>query len=139
MVLREEGDLDGATAMVQDGLRISRRRGDRYGLAYSMLCVAFIATDLGDWQRAAELHGVAQAFLDQIGQPWLFVYKRFRQRSIDTISVRLGKEELERCYAKGRGLGFDAAIEMALSAGTEQQRSQVDPAREIVPESVDAA
>ncbi len=139
MVLREEGDLDGATAMVQDGLRISRRRGDRYGLAYSMLCMAFIATDLGDWQRAAELHGVAQAFLDQIGQPWLFVYKRFRQRSIDTISVCLGKEELERCYAKGRGLGFDAAIELALSAGTHQQASQVDPAREIVPESVDAA
>ena len=74
MVLREEGNLDAARELVEDGLRISRRAGDRYGLGYSLLCLALIAGDQNDWGRAAELHGAAQSFLDQIGQPWLVLY-----------------------------------------------------------------
>ena len=53
MVLREEGDLDAARELVEEGLRIGRRAGDRYALAYSLLCLGLIAGDLNDWTRAA--------------------------------------------------------------------------------------
>jgi hypothetical protein len=42
---------------------MSRRNGDRSGIALAGLGLACLAADAGDWHRAAMLHGVAQAFL----------------------------------------------------------------------------
>lgn len=69
-VLRQEGDPDGARPMFEAGLRIGRRNGNRIGLAYASLGLACLAADRGYSHRAAELHGAAQAFLDQTGQRW---------------------------------------------------------------------
>jgi len=93
---------------------MSRRSGDRFGLAYSTLGLACLGVDLGDWRRAAELHGVAQAFLDQMGQSCLLYYEPLRQVSIDKVSMHLGDEEFQRAYAKGRTSGFEEAIDLAL-------------------------
>jgi predicted ATPase len=121
MCLREEGDREDAIAMLEDALRASRRSGDGSGLAYSSLGLACLAGDLADWRRAAELHGVAQAFLDQIGQPWLH-YGRSRQASIDTIRSSLGDDEFQRSYSRGRELSFDNAVDLAL------RRTRLTPA-----------
>jgi tetratricopeptide (TPR) repeat protein len=120
LVLREEGDYEGAVSMLDDGLRISRRMGDRFGLAYSILGLACLAADLADWQRSAELHGVAQAFLDQIGQPWLLYYGPLRQVSIDKIRAHLADHEFQRAYVKGIAASFEEAIDLALGRLTAE-------------------
>jgi tetratricopeptide (TPR) repeat protein len=114
MVLREEGDFEGARVMLNDALRISRRNGDRFGLAYSTSGLACLATDLADWRRSAELHGVAQSYLDQIGHPWLTYAHRFREVSIDKVRAHLGDEEFQNSYARGHELSLDRAIALAL-------------------------
>jgi predicted ATPase/class 3 adenylate cyclase len=115
MVLREEGQLDQARELVEDGLRISRRAGDRYGLGYSLLCLALIAGDQNDWRRAAELHGAAQSFLDQIGQPWLVLYyARVREASVDFARAALSEDQFQRAYDRGYRLNSDTAIRLAL-------------------------
>jgi non-specific serine/threonine protein kinase len=114
MVLREEGDLEGARGLLNDALRISRRNGDRFGLAYSTSGLACLAADLGDWRRSAELHGVAQSYLDQIGHPWLTYAHRFREVSIDKVRAHLGDEEFRSFYARGHELSLDRAIQLAL-------------------------
>ena len=116
LVLREEGDKEGAGSLLGDALRISRRSGDRFGLAYSILGLASLAGDRGNFWRSAELHGVAQAFLDQIGQPWLLYYGPLRQASIDTVTAILGDEEFHNAYVKGKTMGFEEAIELATSS-----------------------
>jgi predicted ATPase len=114
MVLREEGNLDAARDLVEDGLRISRRAGDRYGLGYSLLCLALIAGDQNDWARAAELHGAAQSFLDQIGQPWLVLYyATARETSVDAANEALGDNQFQRLHDRGYRLIFDDAIRLA--------------------------
>lgn len=70
MVLREEGDPDGARSMLEAALRKSRRNGDNRGIASSCLFLACLASDEGDWHRAAMLHGAAQAILDRTSVPW---------------------------------------------------------------------
>ena len=99
-VLRAERDLDGARSTFEAVLRISRRNGDNWNMAYAMLGLACLAGDDGDWDRAAALHGVAQALQDRTGHPWQEFDARDRRDSLDQARAHLGDEQLERAYAR---------------------------------------
>ena len=62
----------------------------------------------------AELHGVAQAFLDRTGEPWQEPEARYRQDSLDQVRAHLGEEQFDRAYAKGMTLSLDEALDVAL-------------------------
>jgi tetratricopeptide (TPR) repeat protein len=113
-VLRAENDPGGSRAMFETSLRIARRTGQRYVLAYAGLGLACLAGDLGDWHRAAVLHGVAQAFLDRIGDPWQEPEEGYRKSSVGQIRAQLGDDQFELAYAEGTTLGFHDAIDAAL-------------------------
>jgi predicted ATPase len=113
-VLREEGDPDGAGSMFEEGLRMSRRIGDRSGSAYASLGLACLVADRGDRSRGAVLHGTAQAFLDQVGETWQEPEERYRRTSIDEGRAQLGEDEFQRAYAEGRALSFEEAVDFAL-------------------------
>ena len=113
-VLRGENDPAGSRAMFEASLRIARRTGQRYVLAYACLGLACLAGDLGNWHRAAVLHGAAQAFLDRIGDPWQEPEEGYRKSSVGKIRAQFGDDQFEPAYAEGRVLGFDDAIDAAL-------------------------
>ena len=112
-VLRHDHDPDGARSSFAAVLRISRRIGDRSGIAYASLGLACLAADAGDWRRAAILHGVAQAFLDPTGQPWEELEARYRQDSLAQVRARLGQKQFEPAYSGGMALGFGEALDLA--------------------------
>lgn len=114
LVLRAEGDPDGARSAFGAALRISRRNGDNSGMAYAILGLACLAGDAGDWDRAAVLHGAAQAFLDRTGNPWQELEARNRRDSLAQVRAHFGDEQLERSYAQGMGLSLEKALELAL-------------------------
>jgi predicted ATPase/DNA-binding SARP family transcriptional activator len=118
-VLCQDNDPDGARVSFQQALQISRRTGHRLGIANAALGLACLATDTGNWHRAAELHGVAQAFLNRTGQPWQALEARYRQASLDQIHDHLGHEQSERAYATGMTLSPAQALDLA--AGTTTQ------------------
>ena len=113
-VLRAEGDLDGARSMCEAALRVSRRTGESRGMAYAILGLALLAGDAGDWDRAAALHGAAQAFLDRTGVAWDEDTARERRDSLDQARAHLGDEQLERAYAQGTALSLEKALDLAL-------------------------
>ena len=116
-VLRQEGDAGAARASFQQALRMSRRTGHRYGIAYASLGLACLAADTGDWHRAAALHGAAQVVLDPTGLPWENLEAGYRQHSLDQIRAHLGHEQFERAYATGMALSLNQALDLA--AGTD--------------------
>ena len=116
LVQRAEGDLDGARSTFEAGLRLSRRNGDKLIMAEASLGLACLAGDAGDWDRAAALHGVAQAFIDRTGSPWQEFDARYRQDSVDQARAHLGDEQLERAYAQGMALSLEKALDLALPA-----------------------
>jgi predicted ATPase/class 3 adenylate cyclase len=118
-VLRQEHDPEAAWAVFQDGVRLSRRTGDRYCLAYCQLGLACVAGDLGDWRRSAELHGTAQVFFDRLGGPWQDPEGRYREDSIAAVRRRLGPAPFDQAYAHGLALSFDDAIALALSGARQ--------------------
>jgi len=113
-VLRQDNDTQGARPMFEAPLRISRRNGDRSGLAYASLGMACLAADRGHWQRAAALHGTAQAFIDQVAEPWQVLEARYRRGSLHKVRTSLGQEQFGRAYAKGMTLSLDQALDLAL-------------------------
>jgi tetratricopeptide (TPR) repeat protein len=113
-VLRQENDTEGARPMFETAPRMSRRYGDRAGLAYATLGLACLAADCGDWQRAAALHGTAQAFIDQVAEPWQVLEARYRRGSLNQIRTSLGQEQFGRAYTKGMTLSLDQALDLAL-------------------------
>jgi len=113
-VLRAEGDLDGAWSAFRASLRIGRRNGDNWHMAMAILGLAFLAGDAGDWDRAAALHGVAQAFRDRTGKPWHVNEARDRRDSLDQVRAHLGDEQLERAYAQGMALSLEKALDLSL-------------------------
>jgi predicted ATPase/tetratricopeptide (TPR) repeat protein len=113
-VLRAEGDPDGARSAFETSLRISRRNGDNLYMAWAILGLAYLAGDAGDWDRAAALHGAAQAFLDRTGNPWQEFAARDRRESLDQARAHLGDEQLERAYAQGMALSLEKALDLAL-------------------------
>jgi tetratricopeptide (TPR) repeat protein len=114
-VLRLEGDPDGARSMFEAALRISRRNGELHGLAYASSGLACVAADLGNWHRAGELHGAAQALLDRTGQRWQQGEARQRQASLDQVRAHLGQEQFDRTYAHGTTLSLEQALDVALA------------------------
>ena len=113
-VLRQDNDTEGARPMFEAALRVSRRNGDRSGLAYASLGLACLAADHGDWPRAAGLHGAAQAFIDQIAEPWQEPEARYRRDSLHKVRTSFGEEQFGRAYAKGTALSLDQALGLAL-------------------------
>jgi predicted ATPase/class 3 adenylate cyclase len=116
ILLREEGDRDGSRSTLEDALRLARRTGDHFHIAFAYLGLAFLSADASDLERAAELHGVAQAFNDKLGVPW-FWFGRLRHASIDAIQASLSAEKFELAYRKGGALSLDEAFDLALGSG----------------------
>jgi tetratricopeptide (TPR) repeat protein len=115
-VLRQDNDPDGARASFEAALQMSRRNGDRYGIAYASLglaCLACLAADAGECHQAAVLHGVAQAFLDRTGQLWEELEARYRHDSLEQVRAHLGQEQFEQAHAKGMALSFGEALDLA--------------------------
>jgi predicted ATPase/class 3 adenylate cyclase len=112
-VLRHECDLDGAWSMFEACLRTSRRNGERPGLAYASLGLACLAADQGDWHRAGQLHGAAQAFLDRTGERWQEPEDRYRRDSLDQVRARLSDEQFAHAFAQGAALSLDEALVLA--------------------------
>jgi tetratricopeptide (TPR) repeat protein len=113
MVLREQGDVDGARSMLEAALRTSRRNGDNRGMAVSILFLACLAGDLGEWSRAAMLHGASQAVQDRTSLPWDEFDARYRQDSLALARASLGDERLERACARGKTLSLDQSLDLA--------------------------
>ena len=113
-VLRAERDLDGARSAFEAALQIGRRNGDNWHMAYATLGLALLAGDAGDWDRAAALHGVAQAFQDRTGNSWQEFAARDRRDSLDQARAHLGDKQLERAYAQGMALSLEKALDLAL-------------------------
>ncbi|HEV2258448.1 MAG TPA: adenylate/guanylate cyclase domain-containing protein [Streptosporangiaceae bacterium] len=119
-VRRLDGDHDGARSSFEDGLRTSRRTGQRFDIAYAVLGLACLAGDTGDWTRTCVLHGIAQAILDLTGEPWQEPEARYRRESLAQARAHLGTEQAERDYARGLALGPDGILDLASRKDPQQ-------------------
>ena len=109
-----DGRLDDAQRELERALLFYRRDGDQVSMAYVIADLACVMSDLGDWSRAAWLHGVAQTLLNRKNAVWRADGMRERQESLAHIRAHVGDEQAEQDYAQGAALSLDEAIDLAL-------------------------
>jgi len=95
---------------------MSRRTGSRNGSSYALMALACVAADFGEWHRAGELHGAAQAMRDRIEEPWEDPEDQYRRDSLSKLRANLGDAEADRAIARGMQLSFDDAFNLAIGA-----------------------
>jgi predicted ATPase/DNA-binding XRE family transcriptional regulator len=120
LALRAEHDLDGARRAYEEGLRLCRRLGYKIPMAAAILGLACVAADMGEWHRAATLHGSAQALRDQTGNQWEALECGLRAESLDQIAGAIGDEQLRQAYDAGTALSIAHAIEIPLGKSSPQ-------------------
>jgi tetratricopeptide (TPR) repeat protein len=109
---RAERDFEGARRSFGEGMRIGRRNGDRLAVSVAILGLACRAADLGQYDRAARLHGAAEATLAPTGLDWGAAYP-VRRDSIHQVRSRMVDKQFERAYAVGRTLSVQDALDLA--------------------------
>ena len=120
-VRRLEGDHDGARSSFEDGLRLSRHSGQRFGIAYAVVGLACLAADAGEWSRAGVLHGAGQAVLDRTGEPWQDPEVRYRRESLAQVRAHLGQEQCDRDYTRGLALTSEEIGPIAYGHGIDRE------------------
>ena len=70
MVERQLGNLDDAEALARETLEIGRRIGDEFTKPFAISGLAAIATERGEFERAATLVGAAEAIMEAQHMAW---------------------------------------------------------------------
>jgi predicted ATPase/DNA-binding CsgD family transcriptional regulator len=106
------GDLPAAREALTESLTISRSLGIRVGVARGLDAFAELHAIEGDGKRAVRLAGAAAALRESIGQPPTNGARL--EKMLEPIRKQFSETIVAQLWGRGRELGMDAAIELAL-------------------------
>jgi hypothetical protein len=116
MVERQLGNLDAAEGLAREGLEISEAIGDRFMTPLAFSGLAAIATEHGEFERAATLVGAAEALMESQHMAWPPDERPHYERMMAVLPEAMGSAEFERARRAGSAMGSSDAVEFALGA-----------------------
>jgi predicted ATPase/class 3 adenylate cyclase len=96
-----DGDLDGARDYYLGALRSSRRAGDQFMIANSVLGLAICLSAGGEDETAAQLHGITDGILAHVGGVLDVMEVRLREQDRSALRDRMGDLDFERHVQHG--------------------------------------
>ncbi len=114
MVERQLGDLDRAEDLARESLRIARQREDEWMVPYTLSSLAAVAAERGEHERAATLVGAAESMMEAQGAAWPPDERPHYEATVGRLADAMGAD-FERVRRKGRALGSDDAVAVALA------------------------
>ncbi|MEU4596907.1 LuxR C-terminal-related transcriptional regulator [Nocardia sp. NPDC023988] len=113
------GNPDAAERAGHTALRISRRWGSRFGDAYHVETLAWVASARNQHLRAATLFGVAAAAWEQLGSDPDVILVRPHTLFRDASIQALGDDRFETAFLAGQAMPVADAFEFALTPHRE--------------------
>ncbi|MDV7355186.1 protein kinase [Rhodococcus oxybenzonivorans] len=122
-----EGELAGAVAVLEEGLRLSSQVDDQVGVARCLQVLAWVEADQRHAVRAATLLGAAEGMWREIGgSVSTFLDKTHYQRECEQWTRRaLSEREYQRQLLYGRNLGDDEAVAFALGRQSQGAKTSL--------------
>ena len=115
MVERQLGNLDRAWALSIEALETVSRRGEALMVPWVVNGLAAVTAARGDLERAATLHGFAEAGIERAGGEWPPDEREQFDWTAATLRAGLAPDALNRALERGRAMDSDAGVELALS------------------------
>jgi non-specific serine/threonine protein kinase len=108
------GALPAAESALLEALRIDRRLDDLWHLAWTTETLAWVSVDLGRYERAARLLGVAAGFWARTGSGLAGTWRTYHDTAVARLGRSLGERRLGGEIAAGTSLDRAAAVAFAL-------------------------
>jgi len=109
------GDLERASDLLSESLLLRREHSDKLGVAECLESFAALAGAVAQTERAATLFGAAEALREALAAPLWPTDRARHERDVATVRTRLGRQALDRIWARGRDLTLDDASTYALA------------------------
>jgi tetratricopeptide (TPR) repeat protein len=116
MVERQLGNLETAEAFAREALEIGQRTGDQFTTPFAISGLAAIATERGEYERAATLVGAAEAIMSVQGMAWPPDERPHYEQMLAALPDAMGSDAFDRARARGQAIGSSQAVEFALRA-----------------------
>jgi non-specific serine/threonine protein kinase len=121
-----QGDLDRATAMCKDSLRLNLDVSSRRGVAASLATCASVARSRGHTLVAARLFGAVAAMLDELGERLAPVDEAELESNRAGARAELGAAAFDAAFDNGRARSLDSSVAEARAL---TKRGHIEPAR----------
>ncbi|MCE0521388.1 MAG: tetratricopeptide repeat protein [Methylacidiphilales bacterium] len=108
------GDYPAAKKYIRDALTISRDLGNNWSVPYAVEALADISAEEHQATKAVRLYGAASAQREMLGLSFSSTEKISYQKSLDRFHLLVPDPSFQEEWEKGRSLGFQAAINLAL-------------------------
>ena len=122
MVERQLGNLDTAEALAREALEIGERIGDEFTKPFAFSGLAAIATERGEFERAATLVGAAEAIMEAQHMAWPPDERPHYERLLADLPEAMGSDEFERARSRGQSMGAERGSIAPSPLGTEPSR-----------------
>ena len=96
---------------------ISEAIGDRFNTPFVFSGLASIATERGDFERAATLVGAAETLMEAQHMAWPPDERPHYERLLAVLPESMGAEAFEVARAAGKSTPTQTAIQLALGVG----------------------
>jgi tetratricopeptide (TPR) repeat protein len=110
----QEGNEVAAAERLGESLSTSRKLGDSLGMAVCLVGFALLAISRQETMRAARLLGGTQGLLDSVGASFGSTERGLQEAAVETVRVQLGEEQWSAVSSKGRDMGLEQMVELAL-------------------------
>jgi hypothetical protein len=116
MVERQLGNLVAAEALARESLEIGQAIGDAFGTPFNFSGLAAIATERGEFDRAATLVGAAESLMEAQHMAWPPDERPHYERLLAVLPESMGPAEFDRVRAVGQSMATRDAVDFALGA-----------------------
>jgi hypothetical protein len=115
MVERQLGNLDVAEELDREALVVGGRIGDEFTKPFAIAGLAAVATDRGEYERAATLLGAAETMMESQHMEWPPDERPHYERMLADLPEAMGSAEFERVRSAGKSLSPADAVALALT------------------------
>ena len=114
MVERQLGNVDAAENLAREAIEISEAIGEEFTKPFAIAGLAAIASERGEFERAATLIGAAESFLEARNMAWPPDEAPHHDRLLAVLPKVMGTNAFDRARAAGRSMSAHDAIGYAM-------------------------
>jgi len=119
-----QGDLAAAAKLCTESLTLNLAVGEKQGSAAALVALAALAAARQQWLRAAQLLGIAEAWLAAIQTQLLPLDRTRYEQTVTAIRTRLDAATIANAQATGQIMTVDEALAYALQALPGNEKPQ---------------